>query len=143
MDQFLPATILMMILAWYTSYFVSYSDFDAKQQAVNTITYNYTQLAAKKGQFTGGMKDELISKLSPYGDYEVYVWAEKDGSSSYLEGTSVIGADLREGDYDFVNVYVNSTKAHSLTFFYKTAIFGNTGSSIEMKVSSKASSYIQ
>lgn len=146
MEEFIPATILVIIFSWFTSFFVSYSDFDARQHKVDAITYNYTQLAAKKGSLTPAMYSELEKELSKLGEFDIYAWAEKynsTGTKTKTEGKPLVGYDLRENDYDILNVSARAKKDHSLTFFYKAATFGPTGFSSNIRINSQATSYIQ
>ena len=142
----MPATLLFIIFAWGASFFVASSNFDAQTQKATELTYNYTQLAAKKGSLTSTMYNELKTSLSKFGDFDIYAKAERynsDGTKSTIEGASLLNYDLRENDYDTLQIHARSSKDHGLTYFYKMAIFGATDFASSVRVNTQAASYIQ
>lgn len=146
MDQFMPATILFIIFAWGASFFVATSNYDAQIQKANEITYNYTQLAAKKGELTSGMYSELKNSLAKFGEFDIYAWAERhnsNGSKTIVEGSALLNYDLRENDFDIIQIHARSKKDHALTYFYKMAIFGATSFTSSIRVNTQAASYVQ
>lgn len=146
MDQFMPATILFIIFAWGASFFVATTNYDAQLQKTNEITYNYTQLAAKKGSLTSTMYNELKNRLGAFGDFDIYAWAERfesDGSKTIVQGSALLNYNLRDNDFDMIQIHARAKKDHPLTYFYKMATFGATSFTSSVRVNSQAASYIQ
>lgn len=142
----MPATLLFILFGWMTSFFVVTNDFQAREQKVFETTYNYTQLAAKKGTFTRGMYQELKTSLSNLGEYDLHAHGEyhrPDGTKTIRSGNALLDYPLRDNGYDLLVIHAISKKPHPLTYFYKTAVFGPTGFMQDIRIRSQAASYIQ
>lgn len=142
MKEGLGSTVLLIILGFLIFYYQGNVDYSMRCQAVSNIVYRYTQTAAKRGELNNTIYNELEKDLKYYGNYTISVEAEKFTSAGIekLEGSSVIGYDLRKGDYDILSVYIESEKEHWLGAVMKLC-FNASGK--DYKIKAKASAYIQ
>ncbi len=148
MQNFFAALIIIPILTWYSMFGVLDRNYTMAQQEVENTVYKYTQIAAKKGVLYKSVYDELCSKLDKYGEYEVYLSAERfDGTASSplkLEGWDIIDLDLRSNNYDLINVIVVYRKRHPVSVMYEFSVFGvPNGKQVDFKLFGKACSYVQ
>lgn len=150
MDDFWAAIIVIAFISWSVFTGQLDRDFDLKQKQIESITYRYTQIAAKKGTLYSSVYNEFENKLSLYGDFDIYITAEKyTGNNTIPEiinnhDTTIIGMDLRNEGYDVINVYVENTKRHPLSRLYELSPLGIiTGKSYDIRLVSKASVFIQ
>jgi hypothetical protein len=148
MEKFWASLLVIPIFMWYSFHAVLDRDFKIRQQTVENIVYQYTQVAAKKGALYGSVYNELEKKLSRLGTFEISVTAEKFSGISdtpeVMENSDVIGKDLRTLGYDIINIYVESQNEHPLGRLYEITPFGtSSGADSDIRYFGKASVYIQ
>jgi hypothetical protein len=148
MEKFWASLLVIPIFMWYSFHAVLDRDFKIRQQAVENIVYQYTQVAAKKGVLYNSVYDEMKNKLYKHGIFEISVTAEKfTGTSDIPEiiaDTEVIGKDLRSKGYDIINIFVESENEHPLGKLYEVTPFGTkSGVEADIRYFAKASVYIQ
>lgn len=148
MEKFWASLLVIPVFMWYSFHAVLDRDFKIRQQAVENIVYQYTQIAAKKGVLYESVYREMEDKLSRFGEFDIYLNAEKFTGSGYvpevIEGMGVIGIDLRELGYDIINIYAVSRNEHPLGRLYKVTPFGTrSGAEADIRHFAKASVYIQ
>lgn len=148
MEKFWASLLVIPVFMWYSFHAVLDRDFKIRQQAVENIVYQYTQVAAKKGALYNSVYDEMKNRLSKFGEFDIIVTAEKfEGTGDIpglIEGIGVIGKDLRKEGYDIINVYAESRNQHPLGRLYEITPFGTkTGGEADIRYFGKASVYIQ
>lgn len=148
MEKFWASLLVIPIFMWYSFHAVLDRDFKIRQQSVENIVYQYTQIAAKKGALYGSVYDEMERRLSNYGTFEIRVTAEKFTGTNELpdvmEGTEIIGKDLRSSGYDIINIYAEGLDRHPLGRLYEFTPFGTrSGAETDIRHFAKASVYIQ
>lgn len=148
MHNFLAALIIIPIITWYSMFGVLDRNYKIVQHDVENIVYTYTQIGAKKGLLYKSVYEEMCSKLDKYGEYEIYLSAEKfEGKETdpfLMEGWSIINMDLRDQDYDLLNIIVIYTKRHPVSIMYEISVLGTSnGNKYDFRVSGKACAYIQ
>ncbi|HYF75323.1 MAG TPA: hypothetical protein VD757_01940 [Candidatus Nitrosocosmicus sp.] len=148
MEKFWASLLVIPIFMWYSFHAALDRDFKIRQQAVENIVYQFTQVAAKKGALYTSVYSEMVQSLSSFGDFDITISAEKfTGNSSIpqvAEGSSVIGRDLRKEGYDIINIYAESLREHPLGRLYEFTPFGTkSGAEIDIRHFAKASVYIQ
>lgn len=148
MEKFWASLLVIPIFMWYSFHAVLDRDFKIRQQAVESIVYQYTQVAAKKGALYGSVYSELEEKLSCYGEFEIELTAEKftgtGDSPELLEGMEIIGEDLRDKGYDIISIYAASINEHPLGRLYEITPFGTeSGAHADIRHYANASAYIQ
>jgi len=148
MEKFWASILVIPIFMWYSYHAVLERDFRIRQQTVENIVYQYTQIAAKKGSLYNSVYEELEGKLSRFGDFSIGVMAEKFSGNNampeVLTGSQAIGKDLRSDGYDIINIYAESMKEHPLGKLYEITPFGgNSSAEAEIKIFARASVYIQ
>lgn len=148
MEKFWASLLVIPIFMWYSFHAVLDRDFKIRQQTVENIVYQYTQVAAKKGVLYNSVYSEMEDKLSRFGMFDVSVSAEKFTGTSdtpeLLEGNEVIGKDLRSEGYDIINIYAESYNEHPLGRLYEVTPFGTkSGAQADIRYFAKASVYIQ
>ncbi|HYE82542.1 MAG TPA: hypothetical protein VEG39_10325 [Clostridia bacterium] len=148
MEKFWASLLVIPIFTWYSFHAVLDRDFKIRQQAVENVVYQYTQVAAKKGVLYDSVYNELESRLSSFGTFDISVTAEKFTGTSdtpeVIEDPEVIGENLRSLGYDIINVYVESRNEHPLGRLYEITPFGTkSGAEADIRHFAKASVYIQ
>lgn len=148
MEKFWASLLVIPILMWYSFHGVLDRDFKIRQQTVENIVYQYTQVAAKKGALYNSVYNEMESKLSNFGVFDIDVSAEKFSEASdtpvVIKDMEVIGKDLRAAGYDIINIYVESLNEHPLGRLYEITPFGTkSGAEADIRYFAKASVYIQ
>ncbi|MFZ5352211.1 MAG: hypothetical protein ACOZCL_05740 [Bacillota bacterium] len=147
MQNYLAALIIIPVITWYSMFGVLDRNYKLAQQDIENTVYTYTQIAAKKGVIYKSVFDEMCSKLDKYGEYEVYLKAERFEESAEvikLEGWSIIDADLRNQGYDLINITVVYTKRHPVSVLYEYSVFGTpNGKKYDFRLTARACSYIQ
>ncbi len=148
MEKFWASLLVIPIFIWYSFNAVLDRDFKLRQQTVENIVYQYTQVAAKKGALYDSVYYEMKDKLSGFGEFDIYVTAEKftgiSDSPEVIEDSEVIGKDLRSEGYDIINIYVESRNEHPLGKLYEMTPFGtSSGAEADIRHFGKASVYIQ
>lgn len=148
MEKFWASLLVIPIFMWYSFHSVLDRDFKIRQQAVENIVYQYTQVAAKKGAFYDSVYQEMEKKLSGYGVFKIYMTAEKfTGTGEVpqtIEGLEIMGRDLRGLGYDIINVYAECLNEHPLGKLYEITPFGTrSGAEADIRHFAKASVYIQ
>jgi hypothetical protein len=148
MEKFWASLLVIPVFMWYSFHAVLDRDFKIRQQAVEGIVYQYTQVAAKKGVLYESVYSELTEKLSHFGEFEIELRAERFTGSSdspeLLEGMDVIGEDLRRAGYDIISIYAVSIKEHPLGRLYEVTPFGTrSGANADLRHYAYASAYIQ
>lgn len=148
MEKFWASILVIPIFMWYSYHSVLEQDFRIRQQTVENIVYQYTQIAAKKGSLYNSVYGELERKLEGFGDFSIGVMAEKFSGSNdipvVITGSQVIGKDLRTDGYDIINIYVESLKEHPLGRLYDITPFGgSSGAGSKIRIFARASVYIQ
>lgn len=148
MEKFWASLLIIPIFVWYSYAFALDRDYKIKQQMVENVVYQYTQIAAKKGVLYDSVYNEMENKLSRFGVFDISVSAEKYvGESSMpviVANSDVVNKNLRDEGFDIINIYVQSQNVHPLGRLYEMTPFGTfTGSSCEMRYFAKASVYIQ
>jgi len=148
MEKFWASLLVIPIFTWYSFHTVLDRDFKIRQQTVENIVYQYTQVAAKKGALYESVYNEMEKSLSRFGVFDINVTAEKFTGSSdtpeVIENSEVIGKNLRSLGYDIINIYVESYNEHPLGRLYEITPFGTkSGADADMRYFSKASVYIQ
>lgn len=148
MEKFWASILVIPVFMWYSYHSVLERDFRIRQQTVENIVYQYTQIAAKKGSMYNSVYEELEGKLEGFGDFSIAVMAEKFNGNNdmpeVLTGSQVIGKDLRKDGYDIINIYAESLKEHPLGRLYDITPFGgSSGAEAEVRIFARASVYIQ
>lgn len=148
MEKFWASILVFPILMWYSFHGVLDRDFKIRQQAVENLVYQYTQVAAKKGVLYTSVYSELNDKLSVFGNFDIKVTAEKFTGSAeapeLIKDTEVIGNDLRKQGYDIISIYAESYNSHPLGRLYRMTPFGSaSGAEADIRYFAKASVYIQ
>lgn len=148
MEKFWASLLVIPIFMWYSFHAVLDRDFKIRQQAVENIVYQYTQVAAKKGFLYNSVYEEMKDKLYNHGKFEINVTAEKftgtGGAPEIMADAEVIGKDLRSMGYDIINIYVIAEKEHPLGRLYEVTPFGTaSGVEADIRYFAKASVYIQ
>ena len=148
MEKFWASLLVIPIFMWYSFHAVLDRDFKIRQQAVENIVYQYTQVAAKKGALYNSVYEEMKNRLYKYGEFEINVTAEKFTGASdipeLLDGMEVVDKDLRSKGYDIINIYVESENEHPLGRLYEVTPFGTkSGVEADIRYFAKASVYIQ
>lgn len=148
MEKFWASLLVIPIFMWFSFHAVLDRDFRIRQQTVENIVYQYTQVAAKKGAFYNSVYEEMENKLSKFGVFDISVTAEKFTGTSdtpkLIEGDEVIGKDLRSEGYDIINIYAESYNEHPLGRLYEVTPFGTkSGAEADIRYFGKASVYIQ
>lgn len=148
MEKFWASLLVLPMFIWFSFHQVLDRDFKLRQQAVENIVYQYTQIAAKKGALYESVYGELLEKLKPFGAFEINVSAEKyRGNSSVPElisNSEVIGKDLRSEGYDIINIYVEGQNRHPIAGLYeKTPLGSGVSGAFDIRIFAKASVYIQ
>lgn len=148
MEKFWASLLIIPVFMWYSFHAVLDRDFKIRQQAVEGIVYQYTQVAAKKGALYESVYSELVEKLSFYGEFEIDMTAERftgtGDNPELLEGMGIIGKDLRKEGYDIINIYAVSINEHPLGRLYEITPFGaKSGAHTDLRHFANASAYIQ
>ncbi|MHB1393972.1 MAG: hypothetical protein ACYCYE_13035 [Clostridia bacterium] len=148
MEKFWASLLVIPILMWYSFHAVLDRDYKIRQQAVENIVYQYTQVAAKKGTLYDSVYNEMEGKLSKFGVFDINVSAEKFTGTSdtpvIITNDEVIGEDIRTEGYDIINIYVESHNEHPLGRLYEFTPFGTkSGAEADIRYFAKASVYIQ
>ncbi|HYE08805.1 MAG TPA: hypothetical protein VEF53_01350 [Patescibacteria group bacterium] len=148
MEKFWASLLVIPIFMWYSFHAVLDRDFKIRQQSVENIVYQYTQVAAKKGALYNSVYDEMGDRLSSFGEFDISVSAEKFTSTSdtpeVIADLEVINKDLRSLGYDIINIYVESQNEHPLGRLYEVTPFGTkSGAEADIRYFAKASVYIQ
>lgn len=148
MEKFWASLLVIPIFTWYSFHAVLDRDFRIKQQAVENIVYQYTQIAAKKGTLYSSVYNEMENRLSRFGVFDIMLTAERFNGSSdmpeLIEGKDIIGRDLRSGGFDIINIYAESSNEHPLGRLYEITPFGTkSGADADIRYFGKASVYIQ
>lgn len=148
MEKFWASLIVIPIFMWYSFHAVLDRDFKIRQQSVENIVYQYTQVAAKKGALYNSVYEEMADKLFRFGEFDISVTAEKFTGTSdvpkVIRDSEVIGKDLRSEGYDIINIYVESFNEHPLGRLYEITPFGtSSGTEADIRYFGKASVYIQ
>ncbi|MDD4504729.1 MAG: hypothetical protein PHS15_07880 [Clostridiaceae bacterium] len=148
MEKFWASLLVIPIFMWFSFHAVLDRDFKIRQQTVENIVYQYTQVAAKKGALYDSVYNEMEERLSRFGAFDISVTAEKFTGTSdppkLIEGDEVIGKDLRSEGYDIINIYAESYNEHPLGRLYEVTPFGTkSGAEADIRYFGKASVYIQ
>lgn len=148
MEKFWASILVIPIFMWYSFHTVLDRDFRIRQQTIENVVYQYTQVAAKKGALYNSVFNELEDKLSRYGAFDINVTVEKftgtNDSPKVIADLEVIGKDLRTEGYDIINIYVESINGHPLGKLYQITPFGTkSGAEADIRYFAKASAYIQ
>jgi hypothetical protein len=148
MEKFWASLLVIPIFMWYSFHAVLDRDFRIRQQTVENIVYQYTQVAAKKGALYNSVYNEMEDRLSRFGVFDISVTAEKftgiSDTPEIIIGSEVIGKDLRSEGYDIINIYVESYNEHPLGRLYEVTPFGTkSGAEADIRHFGKASVYIQ
>lgn len=148
MEKFWASLLVIPIFMWYSFHAVLDRDFKIKQQAVENVVYQYTQIASKKGVLYPSVYGEMEEKLSRFGTFEIMVSAEKFAGGSdtpeVIADEDLIGQDLRSQGYDIINIYVESLNEHPLGRLYEITPFGtDSGVETDIRYFARASVYIQ
>jgi len=148
MEKFWAALLVIPVLMWYSFHSVLDRDFKIKQQAIENIVYQYTQIAAKKGALYESVYAEMEQRLKAFGEFDIAVSAEKyTGNSNTPEvivNDAVVGRELRSQGYDIINIYAEGRKEHPLGRLYELTPFGTpSGVFTDIRFFAKASVYIQ
>jgi hypothetical protein len=147
MQNFWAVLVVLPIFTWYSMFTVLDRNYTLAQQEVENIVYQYTQVAAKKGILYASVLEEMESQLQKYGEFEVYIKAERfEANDTYelLEGWEVVDCNLREQGYDLLNITVAYIKRHPISILYEYSVFGTPNSkSYNFTLFGKASSYIR
>lgn len=148
MEKFWASILVIPVFMWYSFHAVLDRDFRIRQQTIENVVYQYTQVAAKKGALYNSVYNELESRLASFGTFDINVTAEKfTGTNDIPEiiaGSQVIGKDLRSEGYDIINIYVESQNEHPLGRIYRITPFGaKSGAEADIRYFAKASVYIQ
>ena len=147
MEKFWASILVIPIFTWYSFHAVLDRDFRIKQQAVENIVYQYTQIAAKKGALYNSVYNEMEERLSRFGTFDISLTAERFTGSSdtpeLIEGAYIIGRDLRSEGFDIINIYAESINRHPLGRLYEITPFGTrSGAEADIRYFGKASVYI-
>lgn len=148
MEKFWASLLVIPLLMWFSFHSVLDRDYKIRQQAVENIVYQYTQVAAKKGVLYDSVYLELENNLSRYGVFDIVVSAERFAAGAdapeVIGDNSVIGRDLRSEGYDIINIHVESYNEHPLGKLYEITPFGTkSGAEADIRYFAKASVYIQ
>jgi hypothetical protein len=147
MHNFWAVLVVLPIFTWYSMFTVLDRNYTIAQQDVENIVYQYTQVAAKKGILFESVLNDMEEELSKYGEYEVFIKAEKfQGNSApiILDGKTVVNYDLRKQGYDLISLTVIYKKRHPVSIMYEYSVLGAPkGSSYNFTLFGKSSSYIR
>ncbi len=148
MEKFWASLLVMPLLTWFSFHGTLDRDFKIRQQSVENIVYQYTQIAAKKGALYESVYNELQERLKPFGIFDISVSAEKYRGNTdqpqLISNMSVIGRELREEGYDIINIYVKCKTRHPLSRLYEMTPLGQSISgAYDIRLYGKASVYIQ
>lgn len=148
MEKFWASLLVIPVLMWYSFHATLDRDYKIRQQAVENIVYQYTQIAAKKGALYNSVYLELEHKLGSFGVFDIIVSAEKftaaKDTPEVIADMEVIGKDLRTEGYDIINIYAESQNEHPLGRLYEITPFGTkSGAEADIRYFAKASVYIQ
>jgi hypothetical protein len=147
MHNFWAVLVVLPIFTWYSMFTVLDRNYTIAQQDVENIVYQYTQVAAKKGILFDSVLIDMEEQLSKYGEYEVFIKAEKFQENSepfILEGMTAVNYDLRKQGYDLINIIVIYKKRHPVSIMYEYSVLGAPNSkSYDFTLFGKASSYIR
>ena len=148
MEKFWASLLVIPIFTWYSFHAVLDRDFRIRQQAVENIVYQYTQIAAKKGVLYNSVYNEMEDRLSRFGDFAISLTAERftgmSDTPELMEGSDIIGRNLRSEGFDIINIYAESTNEHPLGRLYEITPFGTkSGAEADIRYFGKASVYIQ
>lgn len=148
MEKFWASLLVIPVFIWYSFHAVLDRDFKIRQQAVENIVYQYTQVAAKKGALYDSVYIEMEDRLSRFGEFDIDVSAEKfngvSNTPAVIKDLEVIGKDLRSDGYDIINIYVEYQDEHPLGKLYEITPFGTkSGIEADIRHFAKASVYIQ
>jgi hypothetical protein len=148
MEKFWASILVIPIFMWYSFHAVLDRDFRVRQQTIENVVYQYTQVAAKKGALYNSVYNELEDKLYGFGVFDINVTAEKftgtDDNPKVIADLEVIGKDLRSEGYDIINIYVECLNEHPLGKLYEITPFGTkSGAEADIRYFAKASVYIQ
>lgn len=148
MEKFWASLLVIPIFIWYSFHAVLDRDFRIRQQAVENIVYQYTQVAAKKGTLYASVYNEMENRLSRFGAFNIMVTAERftgiSDTPELIEGEEIIGRDLRSEGFDIINIYAESNNEHPLGRLYEITPFGTkSGAEADIRYFGKASVYIQ
>lgn len=148
MEKFWASLLVIPIFMWYSFHAVLDRDFKIRQQTVENIVYQYTQVAAKKGALYNSVYNEMEDRLSKFGEFDISVTAEKftgtGDTPKVIEDSEVIGKNLRSEGYDIINIYAESRNEHPLGRLYEVTPFGTkSGAEADIRYFGKASVYIQ
>ncbi|OGO78083.1 MAG: hypothetical protein A2Y23_15485 [Clostridiales bacterium GWB2_37_7] len=147
MQNFWAVLVVLPIFTWYSMFTVLDRNYNLAQQDVENIVYRYTQIAAKKGVLYQSVLEEMEKQLSKYGEYEIYISAEKflgNDEPTVIEGWDAVDVGLRAEGYDLLNVTVQYNKHHPVSILYEYSVFGAQNSkSYNLTLFGKASSYIR
>lgn len=148
MEKFWASILVIPIFMWYSFHAVLDRDFKIRQQTIENIVYQYTQIAAKKGTLYNSVYNELEDKLSRFGVFDINVTAEKftgtNDSPNVIADLEIVGKNLRLEGYDIINIYVVSQNEHPLGRLYEVTPFGTgSGAEADIRHFAKASVYIQ
>lgn len=148
MEKFWASLIVIPVFMWYSFHAVLDRDFKIRQQTVENIVYQYTQIAAKKGALFNSVYNEMEDRLRRFGEFDIAVTAEKfsgmEDIPEIISGSEVIGRDLRREGYDIINIYAESHNEHPLGRLYEITPFGTrSGAKADTRYFGRASVYIQ
>jgi hypothetical protein len=147
MHNFWAVLVVLPIFTWYSMFTVLDRNYTIAQQDVENIVYQYTQVSAKKGILFESVLNDMEEQLSKYGEYEVFIKAEKfqeNNDPFILEGMSAVNYDLRKQGYDLINIIVIYKKRHPVSIMYEYSVLGAPNSkSYDFTLFGKASSYIR
>ncbi|MEA4846173.1 MAG: hypothetical protein VB106_02950 [Clostridiaceae bacterium] len=148
MEKFWASLLVIPIFTWYSFHAVLDRDFRIRQQAVENIVYQYTQIAAKKGALYDSVYNEMEDRLSRFGNFYISLTAERftgtGDTPELMEGDEIIGRDLRSEGFDIINIYAESTNRHPLGRLYDITPFGTkSGAEADIRYFGRASVYIQ
>lgn len=142
MNEVWSGTIVLFIFSAFLYFVQGDRDYTARQQAIDNVTYKYTQMASKKGEMSEVLYEKLEETLAIYGDFEIKLKAEKEanGSIMSLHDDQVVDYDLRENEYDAITIYVTSKKEHYLSKILELPPWNIDSTH---KITSQSSAYIQ
>ena len=126
MEKFWASLIVIPIFTWYSFHAVLDRDFRIRQQVVENIVYQYTQIAAKRVPYSS-VYNEMEERLSRFGTFDISLTAERFTGKELLSNRreeAIIGRDLRSEGYDIINIYAESRNEHPLGRLYEITPFG-------------------
>lgn len=145
MKDAIGITILLIIFTWITLFTQFSLDYNTRQQAIENIVYRYTQVAAKKGEMSSLVYEEMEKKLNLYGEFDIILSAEKFSENDVAEYTNdILDTNLREEGFDIINVYAQSRKPHLIKIVMHNTPFGDLNkSNTNYYLIAKSSSYVK